>query len=430
MAFLKQVVDTQAATGFERRLRGLDEVRQQLAKHSLESLLATAGISADQLKKIVDAYMTASNSIIMYGRTALQIGAAVTQNLASAAMITGKCGKANNGVIALTSGANTIGATALGIRPAKGGASAYDMWSQAEQSQIRGLFIVGMDPAGKSERAAQALETVAKHGFVAVQSMFMSETAKRADVVLPLMATAERDGTITNAERRVQRFRTATAAPAAMMPTWQVCATVAEYATASVSNGRTAVASGWNYAVTSDVTDEIASVQARFAGVTYTSLDLSINSWGRQTNELFYYDGTSYSNSEGLGVQLASIADDNNAPLHTAVVAPVVYEPKGEFTMLMQMPVRAYDGGEWSTDSKLASRQVTAHVVLSVADASRWGIAIGDLVALSSPVGSALVRAQIDTGLAEGQVLMPDVAGAPTNLALGAYTRVSVRRAE
>lgn len=430
LAFLKQVVDAQAATGFERRLRGLDEVRQQLAKHSLESLLATAGINADQLKKIVDAYMTASNSIIMYGRTALQIGASVTQNLASAAMITGKCGKANNGLIALTTGANTLGAIALGVHPAIGGASAYEMWSLAEQSQIRGLFIVGMDPAGKSERAAQALETVAKHGFVAVQSMFMSETAKRADVVLPLMATAERDGTITNAERRVQRFRTATAAPATMMPTWQVCATVAEYATANVRSGSTAVASGWNYAVTSDVTDEIASAQTRFAGVTYTSLDLSINSWGRQNNELFYYDGTSYANSEGLGVQLASVADNSNAPLHTVALAPMVYEPKGEFTLLMQMPVRAYDGGEWSTDSKLASRQVTAHVVLSVADASRWGITIGDMVALSSPVGSALVRAQIDAGLAGGQVLMPDVAGAPTNLALGAYTRVSVRRAE
>ncbi|NBU65527.1 MAG: NADH dehydrogenase (quinone) subunit G, partial [Chloroflexia bacterium] len=93
LAFLKQVIETQAATGFERRLRGLDDVRQHLAKHSIESLLATAGISADQLKKIVDAYMTASNSVIMYGRTALQIGAAVTQNLANAAMVTGKCGK-------------------------------------------------------------------------------------------------------------------------------------------------------------------------------------------------------------------------------------------------------------------------------------------------------------------------------------------------
>jgi predicted molibdopterin-dependent oxidoreductase YjgC len=71
--------------------------------------------------------MTASNSIIMYGHTALQIGAAVTQNLASAAMITGKCGKANNGLIALTSGANTIGAGHLGIRPAKGGVNANEM---------------------------------------------------------------------------------------------------------------------------------------------------------------------------------------------------------------------------------------------------------------------------------------------------------------
>jgi formylmethanofuran dehydrogenase subunit D len=95
---------------------------------------------------------------------------------------------------------------------------------------------------------------------------------------------------------------------------------------------------------------------------------------------------------------------------------------KGEFTMLMQMPVRAYDGGEWSTDSKLASRQVTAHVVLSVSRRKSLGKCHWDLVALSSPVGSALVRAQIDAGLAEGQVLMPDVAGAPTNLALGAYT--------
>jgi NADH-quinone oxidoreductase subunit G len=155
-----------------------------------------------------------------------------------------------------------------------------------------------------------------------------------------------------------------------------------------------------------------------------------MNSWGRQSDELFYYDGTSYSNPEGLGVQIASVADDANTPLHLGVGALVGFEPKGEFSMLMQMPARAYDGGEWSIDSKLTPRQVSAHVVISVADAQRWGIGIGDVVALSSPVGSALVRAQIDAGLAEGQVLLPDVAGAPTNLALGAYTRVSVRRAE
>lgn len=430
LAFLKQVIEAQTASGFDKRLRGFDEMRNQLGKYTLDSLLASAGVSVTQLQKIVDAYMAATNSIIVYGRTALQIGSAVTANLASAAMVTGKCGKANNGIIALTSGANSLGAVALGVRPGKGGASASEMWAQAEQGQLRGLFIVGMDPAGKNERAAQALETIAKNGFVAVQSMFMSETAKRADVVLPLMATAERDGTITNTERRVQRFRSAIAAPALMYPTWQICATVAEHAGAVVSSGRTAVMSGWNYAVTSDVTDEIASTHARFADVTYTSLDLTINSWGRESNELFYYDGTSYSNPEGLGVQLVSVADESNAPLHLSAHAPIIFEAKGEFGMLMQMPARAYDGGEWSTDSKLGTRQVSAHVVISVADAQRWGIGAGEVVALSSPVGSALVRAQVDAGLVEGQVLLPDVAGAPTNLALGAYTRVSVRRAE
>ncbi|MFM7677681.1 MAG: molybdopterin-dependent oxidoreductase, partial [Roseiflexaceae bacterium] len=216
LAFLKQVIDAQSAHGFDKRLRGLDDLRTQLGKYPLDTLLSSAGISAAQLQKVVDAYMGSSNSMIVYGRTALQIGAGVTKNMASAAMVTGKCGKANSGVIALTSGANSLGAVALGVRPGKGGATASEMWAQAEQGQLRGMFIVGMDPAGKNERAAQALETISKNGFVAVQSMFMTETAKRADVVLPLMATAERDGTITNTERRVQRFRTAVAAPALM----------------------------------------------------------------------------------------------------------------------------------------------------------------------------------------------------------------------
>ncbi|MFZ9856749.1 MAG: NADH-quinone oxidoreductase subunit NuoG [Roseiflexaceae bacterium] len=430
VAFLKQVVDAQNANGFDRRLRGFDELRNQINKYSLETLLADAGISAEQLKKVVEAYMGASNSIIVYGRAARQIGASVSQNLASAAMVTAKCGKANNGVIAL-SNANTIGATALGIRPGKGGASASEMWDLAEQNKLRAMLIVGLDPASQSERVAQALESVSKNGFLAVQAMFHNETTKRADVILPLMTMAERDGTVTNAERRVQRFRTAMDNASEMHAPWKVFASVAELAGVNAGgNGRTAVLSGWDYMVTSDVTDDIAKSHKQFANITYTSLDLTMNSWGRQANESVYYDGTSYTNTEGNGVQIATVADDASAPLNVGVVAPVSFEAKGEFTMLMQVPTRAYDGGTWSIDSKLASRQVPAHVIISMADASRWGIGIGDEVMLSSPVGSALIRAQIDQGLAEGQVLLPDVAGAPTHLALGAYTRVSVRRAE
>lgn len=431
LAFFKQVVEAQMARGFDRRLRGLDEVRNQLRGYNLDALLQQAGMSSAQLQRIVDAYMGAENAIIMYGRTALQIGASVTQNLASAAMATGKCGKANSGIIALTAGANSVGAAALGVRPSKGGLAAQQMWEQAETGALRAMFIVGLDPAGQSERAAQALAHLSNQGFLAVQSMFLTETAKRADVVLPLMAVAESDGTLTNAERRVQRFRIAMAAPSAdMIPTWQICATVAEHAPVAVSAGRTTVASGWGYVVTSDVSDDIAASNARFAGISYTSLGLTAKSWGRQANEQFYYDGTSYTNTEGNGVQLASAADDANAPLMLSVVAPTSYETKGEFTMLMQVPVRAYDHGDWSIGSKLASRQIPPHVIVSVADAQRWGIAAGEEVLLTSPVGSALIRAQVDSGLAAGQVLLPLVANAPIGLALGAYTRVSVRRAE
>jgi NADH-quinone oxidoreductase subunit G len=215
-----------------------------------------------------------------------------------------------------------------------------------------------------------------------------------------------------------------------MIPTWQVCATIAEHAHVAVSTGRAAVASGWGYLVASDVSDEIAQSNKRFAHISYTSLGLTAQSWGRQVNEQFYYDGTSYTNTEGNGIQIPSAADDHNAPLFVSAVAPVSFAGKGEFTMLMQVPVRAYDNGAWSIGSKLSTRQIPAHVIISQADAQRYGMSDGQEVVLTTPVGSALIPARVDGGLAEGHVLLPAVAGAPLSLALGAYTRVSVRRAE
>lgn len=431
-AFVKQVLEAQVANGFDRRLRNLDELRSQLGKLSLESLCEQAGITTAQLQKIVDAYMGAANSIIVYGKMALQIGGSVTTMLANAALATGKAGKANNGLIALTSGANTAGAVALNIVPGKGGASAAEYWAQAEAGTLRGLFVVGMDPAAHNPAAVAGIQAISKHGFVAVQTMFMNATAELADVVLPQMAIAETDGTITNAERRVQRFRIATAAPAAMHPTWQICSMVANRVMAGkpTSGRNTTVLSDWEYAVTSDVTEEIAAVVPSYKGITYTSLDLSSKSWGRQANESIYYDGTSYTNTEGNGVQMASVADNATAPLQLSYVPAATYEPKAEFTLLMQNPARAYDGGTWSIDSKLGSRQVPAHALVSVADAARWNISGGDTITLSSPVGSSTLTAQVDKNVAPGQVLVPNVAGAPLHLALGAYTRVAIRRAE
>ena len=431
-AFLKLVLDAQTAIGFDRRVRNLDDLRTQVGKLSIDSLLEQAGVSRAQLQKVVDAYMSATNAIIVYGHTALQIGASVTHTLTSAAIATGKCGKANNGLIALTSGANTVGALALGVRPGKDGAAASEYWARAEAGTLRGLMVVGLDPAHNNPAAAEGLATIAKHGFLAVQTMFMNQTAELADVVLPQMAIAETDGTLTNAERRVQRFRIAIAAPAAMHPSWQICAYLAERSTVAVPTAKnnTAVLGDWEYAVTSDVTDEVAQRIPHFGGITYTSLDLSINSWGRQANESVYYDGTSYTNTEGNGVQIATLADSATAPLPMSFAAPAQFEPKGEFGLLLQSPVRAYNGGTWSIDSKLSTRQIPVHVLISPADAARWNINAGDQVTIATPVGSSTVPAQIDNNIAAGHVLLPDVVGAPLHLALGAYTRVAIRRAE
>jgi NADH-quinone oxidoreductase subunit G len=440
------------------RLRGHNDLIVSLRRSSVAQLAEAAGLAEEAVRAAARAFAGAENGIIIYGRQALHTGPALVQAIMALALLTGKVGRPNSGLIALLKGGNSRGALDMGVRPdaapggaalPKAGLSAREMWAAARGGRLRGMYLAGINPAGDPSVAAalNALE------FVVVQDLFLTETALLADVVLPAAAFAEREGTLTNAERRVQRFRQGRAAPNNLPADWEIFQNVARAlsaagvrasagsakksarvraAEAAAATAVLAPPSEWDYAVSSDVADEISRTVPGYAKTNYTSLELTRKSWGRQPNEAFYYDGTSYENTEGLGLQLAAAVEDPRSTFSISV--PDLAEPAAEdarFPLTLLTPARLYNGGEWARGSKLQPRLVPAHVVLSVADAERLGVGLAETVRISSAKGALDLPAQIDKSLGAGVVLIPESETANiAALADGPYTRVSVSKVE
>jgi NADH-quinone oxidoreductase subunit G len=375
--------------------------------------------------------------------------------LGALAALTGKAGKANSGMIALLPGGNSRGALDMGLRPdarpgygplAQPALGARELWEAAGAGRVRALWIAGLDPAASLPAARAALDAAE---FVVVQELFLTETAQLADVVLPAASAAERDGTYTNAERRVQRSRQARQPLGQSRPDWQIVqgvgvriakgwiangakAAPAKNATAKDAKGAkaakaagvtaggrggvavaerpaTAVApgGGWAYITAADVAAEIAERVPGYAGVTHAALAATgkPGNWGRQVNEAIYYDGTNYENTEGVGIQLPSLIEGGKAVV-SLTPRPTPAAGDDRPLLLLAQPL-AYDDDPLLRGSKLESHIPGAYVALSSADAERQNIHPGDSVRLDSAAGSLTLPARVVADLPQGVAVVP-----------------------
>jgi predicted molibdopterin-dependent oxidoreductase YjgC len=132
------------------------------------------------------------------------------------------------------------------------------MLEGAERGAIKAMLIMGENPMMSDPDLAHVEHSLEKLELLVVQDIFMNETARLADVVMPSASWAEKDGTYTNTERRVQRVRKAVDAPGEAKEDWEILAMLANK-----------LGANWKYTNARDIMDEINATTASYKGITY-----------------------------------------------------------------------------------------------------------------------------------------------------------------
>ncbi len=333
-----------------------------------------------------EALTGAENLVVLYGSDGLGLDGSTALATACAELVKGRAGKPNNGLIGVWPHANDQGAWELDLQPAD---------DLAKTLKGKTVYIAAADPAGDDPALAAALKEAR---FILVQELFLTETAKLADVVLPAQAYTERDGSFTSAERRVQRFYPAVPPRSETKADFAITAAIAKEVGLELE-GRSAAA----------VMDKLAASVKTFAGISYLKLAEVTEQWPLVGRGDLYYGGTTYENKQGLGVQL-----------------PLLPRPSANFgkgggseglrpaeNYWVAVPItRLYDWGiTVATSALLRQRTGEAYVVLHPEAAEKLGVTVGEEVELN---GSRL-EVRLDATISTGVVLVPRSMGFPIN---------------
>jgi NADH-quinone oxidoreductase subunit G len=373
--------------------------------------------SAD-LKAAAKAFAEARDAIVIYGSDGM--GLAETQTLAQACanllLATNHLGRPNNGLLGVWPRANDQGAWELGWKPSPN--------LSADMAEAQALYIVAADPVS-DDPAFQSVFGGQK--FVVVQDLYLSPTARLADVVLPAQSWLEREGSYTSGERRVQRFypvlQSTLAVPqkvespsprraqvlSALRPTFE--GPQADFAIPSLIAEKLGIA-GLTHTGAAAVFVQIAAEVGAFSGLSYQKLAEVHEQWPIVGRSDLYYGGTTYENTQGLGAQLRLLEAGS-----LSLSWPQVTDFKLPRLGAIAFPItRLYDcGSTLGVAEVLEPRVGEPFLVISSEEAVRLKVTDGGIIRVTfGETGqSALVQARPDERLPERVVLAPRSFGLP-----------------
>jgi len=339
-----------------------------------------------RINEAAQAVSQAENLVIIYGSegTGLESSQALAQACANLLISTGHTGKPNNGMIAAWTDGNQQGAWDMGFRP--------DPDLKGSLANARAVLIAGADPAGDHPDLAEGIGSA---GFVVVQELFLTETAKQADVVLPALSFAEREGTYTNGERRVQRFYPGITKRPNCLPDFTITAQFGEKLGLDLE-GRFAIL----------VMERIAVDIPDYKGLSYQKLSEVEEQWPIVGREDLFYGGTTYDNQQGMGVQLMNAAErGESVSLGWRQPQP----PPALEGGLLGVPItRLYDRGQTVIHSKLLdTRTPRPYVALNPEDAGRLSIKDRETVLVEIGQKMLELTASVDERVPTGIALLP-----------------------
>ena len=398
------------------RVSGLDEVKAKVLDWTPERVAEITGVPADDISAAAHAFGVAKNGVVLYGPEAGN-DPALRQAVANLVTLTGFVGRSNNGVIAVLPHANSRGAADLGVVPCRlpgyvpvnePGLSAREMLGGGVQA----LLILAADPLAEASRPEEL-------DFLVVQELFLTETAQKADVVLPAAAIAERDGTFTNLERWVQRFDPALPVPGLARADWIIIRQLAAL-----------LGADWAYASVGGVLAEMAHTIPLYAGMSYEQLARSVPLSRRMSH--YIYAGMSFQAEVREGIQWPTRAEDESLALELGWIDPPAPSTEDDgFTLVS--PRVLYDGGTLLGQAEiLGTRLVQPHVAIARSDAMTLGVSHGDHLQVAVDGRSVTLPAHVNGAVPGGVVAVPrNLKGAPAESLLGdgrVFARVKVTR--
>ena len=210
-AIAKTIIDEKLVVASAAAVAGYAELEKILSGFSAEVIAGQSGLTAADIKKIATEYAAAEKALIIFptGQAYSGHNADLASAIANLAILTGKYDKEGCGVLCLSEKNNSQGAVDMGFYAHDGGMNALQILDACSAGSVKTLFIAGENPLvsypdrNKVKTGLDAVE------FLIVSELFLTETAAMADVVLPVCTYAEKEGTFTSTDRRVQLIKPA-----------------------------------------------------------------------------------------------------------------------------------------------------------------------------------------------------------------------------
>lgn len=413
----EKLYDEQYIAGYTENFEALKE---KIVDFTPEKMAPVCGIDAETLREVARLYARAKSSIIFWGMGVSQHvhGTDNSRCLIALALITGQIGRPGTGLHPLRGQNNVQGASDAGLIPMvypdyqsvekaavrqlfeefwgqsldpQRGLTVVEIMRAIHAGEIRGMFVEGENPAMSDPDLNHARHALAMLDHLVVQDLFLTETAFHADVVLPASAFAEKAGSFTNTDRRVQIAQPVVSPPGDARQDWWIIQELARR-----------MGLPWRYAGPADIFTEMAQVMPSLNNITWERLEREgavtypVDAPDQPGNEIIFYAGFP--------------TESGRAKIVPAAIVPPDEVPDAEFPMVLSTG-RVLE--HWHTGSMtrragvLDALEPEAVAFMAPKELYRLGLEPGDTMRLETRRGAVELKVRSDRDVPAGMIFMP-----------------------
>ncbi len=397
-----------------------EKLAESVKDRTPEAMAPICGVAPDMLRTVARLFARAKASIIFWGMGISQHihGTDNARCLIALSLITGQVGRPGTGLHPLRGQNNVQGASDVGLIPMfypdyqsvesdtvrefyerlwgmaldrKRGLTVVEIMTAVHDGQVRGMYVMGENPAMSDPDVQHAREALAQLEHLVVQDLFLTETARYADVVLPASAWPEKTGTVSNTNRQVQMGRIALPLPGDARQDWWIIQEIARR-----------IGLPWTYTHPKDVFAEMKKAMPSLDNITWERLE--------REHSVTYPCLAADKPGEDIVFADGFPTASGRAKLVPVEITPPGEEPDADYPMVLTTGRQLehwHTGAMTRRSSVLDELEPEAVASLAPADLRRLGIAPGDGVRVTTRRGVIELKARADGAVPPGMLFIP-----------------------